>query len=1111
MADLDPHHGRSSEEAPRLLAMEPWIRGARVLWVGAAAEESVEWLHRLGATRVSVVGSRIPTSLRADVYLEPDGLSAVPSGRHDLMIIQDFGARLAAEPDLVVDFDRLLSSDGRVVGILPADGEHVGVDMLAHCHPTERLDYAEVVSALEQRFDYVTAIAQVPLLGYLVTGTGEDRAIEFDGRIADLASEPPIYHLVAGFRSPPDELPNRISTLSFDLLSDRVGQVVASLSEQRAATRRDANLSLNRVEQRLEALQTELIEATREREADQRRVKRLLRDRDGLKAEVKTLKALETKLRSELAQGDDQLGSAANVHAHLQSEIERWQQRTEGLLAASLELEDQHQALAERHDEQDQALTAQRQDTTSARAEAQTHQAEAARWKERADEFLKLSLRLQEEQENLEQLLIQERAQRAADPRARDLVALRVEHQEMAAQAHALTRRVTQHRREHAETLGQLRRVQAQHRQSEGLLKEAQDRLESAAQNSKGAHETELLKHLKAQLSEALGAQETLDDRCVALQAELKKSHAEAKSFAAKVADLELLRPRLAEFEEDAKLLKERFNEARDQAAKSQADADEKSEAFGEAQAREALLKERSIELAEAVSNLAARVDLLERETQDQVQVIAQTHERYEKLKSDLSEEKKVTGSLRQQLEASEKALTEVPQDVEVDTLQAQLDKLEQRYQATLEALNQQGAEVAAREQAQRNLELENQRLRASQLARKLEPSDRVVELQQRISQVDQDRERLEGELSSLRIRHEKQSAQLDGSKGLKEEVQALRADRTSLSTEIDRLTPFEALSAELEANQSEQAAVITELEKQVREQQGRADEYSERLDESEAQVQRAQRDSSDQVQAARRELEERLAEAEERASNAQRKVETLETQLEAERSEHQRHLQANQQMTSERDRLQSRIEQLMQDHKNLLQEGAQLDAEASMSLADHAQTVAQARAIESELRSALTGAQEALAEAHVERQNAEEEVRDQQAKLSEHADRSERLQNSVDQLEEQLSQARTSWVQERDELDQQHELTLQKRLAQAADVQQGHITKLESELTELKDRAASIQAQEDRILQLVEEQRQAADQAWDLAIAQRTARFAALIDRFDQVVHATVHKEAES
>ena len=60
MADFNPHSGRKSEEAPRLLAMEPWITGARVLWVGPAAEESIEWLHRLGASRVSILGERPP-------------------------------------------------------------------------------------------------------------------------------------------------------------------------------------------------------------------------------------------------------------------------------------------------------------------------------------------------------------------------------------------------------------------------------------------------------------------------------------------------------------------------------------------------------------------------------------------------------------------------------------------------------------------------------------------------------------------------------------------------------------------------------------------------------------------------------------------------------------------------------------------------------------------------------------------------------------------------------------------------------------------------------------------------------------------------------------------
>ena len=54
---------------------------------------------------------------------------------------------------------------------------------------------------------------------------------------------------------------------------------------------------------------------------------------------------------------------------------------------------------------------------------------------------------------------------------------------------------------------------------------------------------------------------------------------------------------------------------------------------------------------------------------------------------------------------------------------------------------------------------------------------------------------------------------------------------------------------------------------------------------------------------------------------------------------------------------------------------------------------------------------------------------------------------------------------------------TLQQKLARAGDVQQAQISKLESELAELRERAGTIQAQEDRILQLVEEQRLAADQ----------------------------------
>ena len=73
-----------------------------------------------------------------------------------------------------------------------------------------------------------------------------------------------------------------------------------------------------------------------------------------------------------------------------------------------------------------------------------------------------------------------------------------------------------------------------------------------------------------------------------------------------------------------------------------------------------------------------------------------------------------------------------------------------------------------------------------------------------------------------------------------------------------------------------------------------------------------------------------------------------------------------------------------------------------------------------------------------------------------------------------------------RDALEAHHQLTMRQALVRAADVQQANTNKLEREVATLKERAD--QAQEDRrILQLVEEQRRA-DQAWDLAIAQRTA-----------------------
>ena len=1110
MANLDLHHGRSSEEAPRLLAMEPWIQSARVLWIGEAAEESIEWLHRLGASRVSVVGSHLPPGLRADVYMEPDGLSAVPSQRHDLVIIQDFGARLAEEHDLMVDLERLLSADGRVVGILPADGEHVGVDMLAHCPSKSRLPYGEVIAALEARFDYVTAIAQVPLLGYLITGTGPDQSIQFDGRIADISAEPPIYHLVAGFRTVPAELAHRIATLSFDDLSDRVGRVVERISTQSESTRRDANLSLSRLEQRLEKMQTDLEQVNKDRQAAERRAKRLTRDRDSLKAELAQRDDQANDLAQAMSANTEQLDQAQADRQRLQHEIERWKTRAEGLMNSALELEARNQRLDAEiaaHKDLFIAIESEKSAWITTRSELEN---DAQRWQTRADEFLKRSLSLQQELDALQIVVAAERDQRANEPFAHDLASLRVDFQQMTAQAHRLQSLGSRHRREHLETLGQLRKVQAQFRQTEDLLKEAQTRLESRAKRQQDPHESQILKHVKSQLAEALRAQESLDDHSAQLNQELDRARKEVAQLNQQVAELEDLKPRVIEYEERSRSLKKQLGEAKQSADDNAKSVKRQEDELAAAQAREGLLKERSIELAEAVSNLAARVDLLERETADQVNAIALSEQKVGQLTQDLGEEKRVTKSLRQELETTRQALNERPRDTDAEVLKSQLEKVEQRYQATLEALNQQGSEVAAREQTQRSLELENQRLRASQLARKLEPSDRVVELQQRITQLDQDRQRLEGELSSLQIRHDQQSDELSALRSTEDELETLRADRTSLSREVDRLTPFEIQHSELESQNQEQRATLADLEHQLREEQRRVNEFEERLEQSKDQLNRAQQDSKDQVQAARRDWEERLAEADERAENAAQEVKTMTAELEALRLEAQRSQDTQIQIESERARLQERVEQLIAEQATVLNESTHLN-EAGMSVADHAQIVAQARAIETDLREALAEAQEALIQANLERKNAEDERRHQESQASQSDAKSNRLEKQIEHVTQELEAAKIAWAEERKMLEEQHENTLQKQLARAGNVQQAQISKLESELAELHERAGTIQAQEDRILQLVEEQRLAADHAWDLAIAQRTARFAALIDRFDQVVHATVQKEAES
>jgi hypothetical protein len=994
MSGLDSQHGRVSEETPRLLALEPLIKGARVLWVGAAAEESLEWMHRLGASRVSIVGASVASGLRADVYLEPDGLSAVPSGRSDLIIFDDFAARLAAYPDLFTDVDRLLSPKGKIIGVLPSVGEHVGVDMLAHCEAVRRLSYGEVISQLESHFEHVIAVAQVPLLGYLITGTSDDRSLQFDGRLADLSDEPPIYHLVGGFREVPPPLNNRIATLSFDSLSDRVGQVVASLSQQSATTKLEANRALADLEESLEALQRECSAAQIEASSDKKITQQTEREHEALKARFNELEhrlvSEKKRLQNELKKSRESLTDAQTLGS---SEGEK-----------SLVLSQQCESLSARVSELDAQLS---------------------------DEVHK----------------------RENDSTPSDLVKLRIAHQQAAAKAHRNSGLATRRQKEITELWGQLRRSQSQLRRNEHLLVEAQTRLESMSRQREADDQTEHLKHLQRQLAEALAQEESLDEERSLLKKQLTQAQSEIGVATGRRDELEDLVPQLARLQTHSSEIKAHLEDSRNQADEQRHLAEKNHEALRDALDREELIKGRSVELAEAVSNLAARVDLLEGETKSQLEALAELEDaRDEALKSQ-REEAVLCKSLRQQLEDAQTQLAQRGGDDDRQRLRREISLLEERCDAAMDALQHQGAESAKHEQQHRQIELENQRLRASITARKEEPTQRVAELQQRIRNLDEEGQRLESELSSLRTRSEEQRQQLDEADILTSDVETLRSDRSALSSEVERLLPFEEQHLGLVDGRREQGELLALVEERLARSDKLNTELQRKLEISAQETDQARQDGEAQVRAALSEQQTRLAEAEQRISKSQKRSEVLLDELTV----------------------------------ALAKQGDMQDRQSEM-----------------------TDKSDLLA-ARGEAQRVEIKHDELQAKSRDTAHLLAQVQLTLSNLEAEFERSNDRWAAKRVTLEEHHDEELKMRLAQAGDISQAQIAKLESELAKQRSRAAAIEAQEEHIVELIDEQRRAADQAWSLAVAERNARFVSLVDRFGRVVQTIAEKEGHS
>jgi chromosome segregation ATPase len=565
--------------------------------------------------------------------------------------------------------------------------------------------------------------------------------------------------------------------------------------------------------------------------------------------------------------------------------------------------------------------------------------------------------------------------------------------------------------------------------------------------------QTDHLKHLQGQLVEALAQEEILDEERSLLKSKLDQAQSEVLLAARRVEELDALRPQLVELETRKAEISERLTDSQSQTEDQRQLAQKHSEALQEALDREELIKARSVELAEAVSNLAARVDLLEGETKSQLEALAQLENARDEAIKSQREEAVLCKSLRQQLDDAQTQLANRQGDSDRQRLRAEISLLEERCDAAMNALQHQGAESAKHEQQHRQIELENQRLRASITARKEEPAQRVAEMQQRIRNLDEEGQRLEGELSSLRTRSEEQRQQLDEAIELNAEIETLRSDRSALSAEVERLLPFEKEHEQLTNKGREHEELAGVLEERLTRSEQLGKELQQKLETSQQETDQARQDGEAQVRAALSEQQKRLAEAEGRVLKAQKRSEMLLEELTASEAKHGD----------------------LQHHQS--------------QLAD-----------KSDLLAALADAQKA----EIERDQLQTKSSDTKQDLAQ-------VQLSLSNLEAEFERANDRWAAKRLALEEHHDEELKTRLAQAGDISQAQIGKLESELTKQRSRAAAIEAQEEHIVQLIDEQRQAADQAWSLAVAERNARFVSLVDRFGRVVQTISEKEGHS
>ncbi|RMG99745.1 MAG: hypothetical protein D6705_02185 [Deltaproteobacteria bacterium] len=302
-------------------AIEAWVRGRRVLVLGASAAEGAPGLVAAGAARVVAVAAG-PSNDRGEAsrvewWTEQDAQTA--QAMFDVVVWLDgFGEQPPVERKRALRWlRRLLAADGVLVMRIRAHGD--------------RVDFWSFESELSAAFGDVALLAQVPWEGYSVTPVldADEAAPELDLVESLLAEDPEPEHYVAV--AAPEELPAHVSLQCILVpVPPRAApsgaadgaSLAAALTEATAALEAERNAAAE-VRARLATVEFDLGRARTRAEAAEQTIARLERALAEREEEGKGLERRLEELEGRLRELTDERARLSEELARKQDALER--------------------------------------------------------------------------------------------------------------------------------------------------------------------------------------------------------------------------------------------------------------------------------------------------------------------------------------------------------------------------------------------------------------------------------------------------------------------------------------------------------------------------------------------------------------------------------------------------------------------------------------------------------------------------------------------------------------------------------------------------------------------------------------------------------------------